>query len=139
MVSKSQDPFQNRLLASLPASEQAQLRPSLQQVDLPLGETLPRGDMSGGHVYFIQHGMISLVRPMLDGAMVEVGVIGREGVVGIAVVLGGNISILEKIVQLPGSALSIPTGALRAQFDSCPILKKQLQRFAQALLAHPVA
>jgi CRP-like cAMP-binding protein len=134
-VSKSSDSFQNRLLASLPASEQARLRPSLQQVDLPLGKTLPRSDTPGGHAFFPERGMISLVRPMLDGSMVEVGVIGREGFVGIAAVLGGDISIVEAMVQLPGSALSTPTEALRAQLDSCPVLKKQLQRFAQALLS----
>jgi CRP-like cAMP-binding protein len=135
MVSKSSDSFRNRLLASLPASEQARLRPILQQVDLPVGKILIRGDMPDGDVYFLERGMISLVRPMLDGAMVEIGVIGREGAVGIAVVLGGDVSIVEKMVQLPGSALSIPTKALRAQLNSCPVLMKQLQRFAQALLS----
>jgi CRP-like cAMP-binding protein len=134
MVSKSSDSFRNRLLASLPASEQARLRPILQQVDLPIDKVLARGDMPGGHVYFPERGIISMVRPMLDGAMVEVGVIGREGFVGIAAVLGGDIGTAEKMVQLPGSALSIPTGALRAQLNWCPVLRARLLRFAQALL-----
>jgi hypothetical protein len=98
MVPVALGPLHNRLLASVPASEQSRLRPSLQRVDLRVGKTLPTSDMPEGQAFFPERGMLSLVRPMLDGTMVEVAVVGREGVVGIAAVLGDDVSVLEAMV-----------------------------------------
>jgi CRP-like cAMP-binding protein len=79
--------------------------------------------------------MVSLVRPMRDGALVEVGVIGRDGFVGMAAALGTDIEFTEKMVQIEGTALSLPVVALREQLARSPDLHARLLRFAQALLA----
>jgi CRP-like cAMP-binding protein len=135
MPAKSPDSIQNRLLAALPSGELARLRPRLQPFDLALGQMLSEGEKALEHVYFPNTGMISLIRPMLDGATVEVGVVGREGFVGMGVVLGEDINILGKMVQSPGTGLRTPMATLRAELDQCPVLKKRLLSFVQALLS----
>jgi CRP-like cAMP-binding protein len=78
--------------------------------------------------------MVSLVRPMSDGTMAEVGIVGREGFVGLAVVLGGDRGGIQGMVLIPGSALAIPTAALRKEVDQCPVLAARLLRYSEALL-----
>lgn len=126
--------IRNRILARLPANELARLRPRLEQVDLPLRQLLSQAEAPTDDGYFLQHGMISLVRPMRDGSMVEVGLVGREGFIGLATVLGGRSRSVEKMVQIKGSALRIPARALREELPGCPALMSQLLLYTQALL-----
>jgi CRP-like cAMP-binding protein len=100
-----------------------------------LGKPLSQSGEAFKRLYFPQKGMISLVRPMPDGATIEVGVIGREGFVGMCAVLGGEITIPGSMVQVSGSALTIPMGVMRQELDHYPILKAQLLRCIQALLS----
>ena len=72
----------NRLLAALSPADFAALRPKLDHVSLPLKQTLLVSGEPIEHVYFPETGMVSLVTPLEDGAMIEIGMIGREGVVG---------------------------------------------------------
>jgi CRP-like cAMP-binding protein len=106
----------------------------LRPVDLPLKRILAGVETPLEHVYFPERGMISLVRPMLDGSSVEVGVIGREGFVGATAVFGTDIEFTEKMVQIEGAALSIPVVALHDQLARSPALSAQLLRFSRALL-----
>jgi CRP-like cAMP-binding protein len=132
----SQDPsgVKNHLLASLPPRELARLAPRLRRVGLPLKQILATAEAPLEHVYFPQGGMVSLVRRMLDGSSVEVGVIGREGFVGVTAALGTDIDFTEKMVQMEGTALSLPVVALREELARSPDLHARLLRFAQALL-----
>lgn len=123
------EPIQNRLLAPLPPGELARLSPKLEQIELPFRQILPIG-----YAYFVQRGMISLLRPMLDGTKVEVGVVGREGFVGLGQVLGGSTGGIKDMVQIAGSALVMPSVALREELDRCPTLGAHLLRYGQALL-----
>jgi CRP-like cAMP-binding protein len=129
------DSPQNGILASLPVEVLARLRPRLQQVNLQLGQPLSGPDAPVQHVYFPQRGMVSLVRPMRDGAMVEVGIIGREGFVGMSALLGGDINIIERMVQIAGSALRIPAEPLQVELARIPALRSEMLKFSQALLA----
>jgi len=77
--------------------------------------------------------MVSLVQPLENGAMIEVGMIGNEGFAGVAVLLGADRSPLEAMVQIPGSALRMSASVFREEVDRRPTLSKVLLRYAQAL------
>jgi CRP-like cAMP-binding protein len=77
--------------------------------------------------------MVSLVQPLENGAMIEVGMIGSEGFVGVPVLLGAETSPLEAMVQIPGSALRMQTSAFRDELGSRPALLQLLLRYTQAL------
>jgi CRP-like cAMP-binding protein len=134
MPGRSPYEVHNRILAALPPKELACLRPRLQPIDLAVRQLLSKADTPIDYGYFPQKGLISLVRPMRDGSMVEVGLVGREGFVGLAVVLGGRMHTVEKMVQVQGSALRISARALREELGNCPTLLAELLRYTQALL-----
>ena len=136
MRSKNQNSIQNRILASLPRDELDRLKPQLQSADLILGQLLSKSGQPLDHVYFPQQGMISLVRPMRDGAVVEVGVVGREGFVGMGAVLGKDSNALGAMAQSADcSALTIPLATLQAELDRTPVLHMRLLHFVQAFMA----
>lgn len=102
----------NRLLAALPAAEFKRLRSSLEPVELPVRKIISPAGSVITHAYFIENGVVSIVQHMADGAAVEVGLIGREGFVGIPIVLGTRTSPAEANVQLKASAFRMTTKAL---------------------------
>jgi CRP-like cAMP-binding protein len=77
--------------------------------------------------------MVSLVQPLENGAMIEVGMIGNEGFVGVPVLLGAETSPLETTVQIPGSALRMQAGAFRDELSRRSTLLGLLLRYTQAL------
>jgi len=130
----SDAPIYNRLLAALPAGEYRRLLPDLEQIPLTYGESLyERGDTIE-YVYFPDSGIISLLA-VEDGAMLEVGIVGREGIVGIAVFLGVKTSSNRAIVQGQGFAMRMKTAAFLTECDQRGMLPRLLRRFTQSLLA----
>jgi len=123
----------NRLLAALPREDLDFLRPHLEPVPLPHKQTLSEPNAPIDHVHFVQEGMVSLVQPLENGAMIEVGMIGNEGFVGVPVLLGADTSPLEAMVQIPGSALRMQSSALREQAGRSSALLGLLLRYVQAL------
>jgi CRP-like cAMP-binding protein len=123
----------NRLLVALAPEDLGSLRPHLEPVPLPHKQTLSKPDTPIDHVYFPQEGMVSLVQPLEDGAMIEVGMIGNEGLVGVPVLLGADTSPLEAMVQIPGSALRMPASAFREEAGRNSALLGLLLRYVQAL------
>src|SRR4029450_5450823 len=85
-----QSPRQNHLLAALPAPESERLYPHLELVPLPLGEVLYESGDQLQHVYFPTASIVSLLYVMADGASAEIAVVGNEGIIGIALFLGGG-------------------------------------------------
>jgi CRP-like cAMP-binding protein len=126
-------PVTNRLLSALPPKELARLRRYLEPVPLPLRLTLSKPGVSIDHVYFPQGGMVSLVQSLEDGAQIEVGVIGREGFVGTAVLLGADASPVEAMVQIAGSALRMHVSVFREQVLRSNPFSDILYRYAQVL------
>jgi len=124
----------NRLLAALPASEYERLAPHLQLVSLSLNQVLyePNGPIK--YVYFPNHSMVSLVSIMEDGSTIEVGLVGSEGMVGVPVILGGNITTTKAFVQVSGSALRMDADLLKSEFNRGGQLQILLLRYTQALL-----
>lgn len=123
----------NRLLAALPPDELARLQPHLEPVDLPRRATLSKPGRVIDHVYFPEHGMVSLVAPLSDGAFIEVGVVGREGCVGSTVLHGVDSYPAEAMVQVAGSALRIGAKALQREAARNGALMRLMLRFTHLL------
>jgi len=83
-------PGQNRLLAVLPAADQERLFPELELMPMPLGEVLYESGSRLSHVYFPTDSIVSLLYVMEDGASAEIAVVGNEGMVGVALFMGGE-------------------------------------------------
>jgi CRP-like cAMP-binding protein len=124
----------NRILAALPAEEYARLAPHLKRVVMPRGEVLYNAHKPIEHVYFPLDSMVSVVATTRDGSAVEVGVIGREGVTGLSILMGVRESYGEMMVQLPDSALRLEAETLLAEFERGGALQKALLRYTHAML-----
>jgi CRP-like cAMP-binding protein len=85
-------------------------------------------------VIFPTSGTVSIVVTMSDGATVEVGTVGREGMLGVQAVLGDDISLNDAMVQIPGRALRMPADILRAEAEASPQLRAVILRYVQAFL-----
>ncbi len=125
----------NGLLAALPTDDLARLRPRLQPVELPFDRTLYPADGAVEAVLFIESGMVSLLATLEGGEQVEVGVVGREGLVGLPLVFGDDRSLVEARVQQEGTALRIGAATFRAAMDESAALRGLLKRYAQAFHA----
>jgi CRP-like cAMP-binding protein len=129
------DRINNRLLLALPQEELDRLRPNLVAVDLPRGQMLLRPNELIDYVYFPQEGMVSLVLQLEDGSVIEVRLIGKEGMVGALAPLGATAMSGEARVQMTGCALRMPAGVLRTEAARNPDLMGLLLRYVQALFA----
>ena len=127
-------PTGNQLLDLVPPAELDRLKPYLTTEALPLNQTLQQRGKPVKSVFFPTSGMISIVAMMRDGAAVEVGIAGREGMLGVQAVLGDDVSINEAMVQIPGSALRLPADVLRREAQASPELRSVLLRYVQAVL-----
>lgn len=130
----SQDQIQNQILASLPAVEYERLLPHLETVNLQHGDVIYEIDERIEHVYFPAISIISLVTQMEDGKIIEVGLVGCEGMSGMAVILGQERSGERAIVQVPDSAVRVPTKVIRDEFNRGDMLQKRLLCYAYHLM-----
>jgi CRP-like cAMP-binding protein len=128
------EPIQNKILAGLPAKEYARLAPHLTAVSLPLGEILYKTEDAIEYVYFPNSGVVSLVAHMQEGASVEVGLVGNEGMVGMPLVLGDDISPNEAIVQIADGAMKMKASVLVAELARAGQLQVLLLRYALAAI-----
>jgi|SRR5882724_5089143 len=128
------EPIQNKILAGLPAKEYARLAPHLTAVSLPLGEILYKTEDAIEYVYFPNSGVVSLVAHMQEGASVEVGLVGNEGMVGMPLVLGDDISPNEAIVQIADGAMKMKASVLVAELARAGQLQVLLLRYTLAAI-----
>src|SRR5207248_11605637 len=98
----SHNPQQNHLLAALPPVEQGRLYPHLKLVPMPLGKVLYESGDLLRHVYFPTDSIVSLLHVLADGASAEISVVGNEGLIGIALFMGGETTPSRAIVQSAG-------------------------------------
>jgi CRP-like cAMP-binding protein len=108
--------LKNRLLVALP-QDMEDFFSSLHPVSLSLRQTLYEVGAPLEHVYFIERGVVSILTIMGDGATIEVGMIGFEGIVGVAALLGGEVSAQHFVVQVPGTALRMNAALCKQAFD----------------------
>jgi CRP-like cAMP-binding protein len=125
--------IRNGLLAALPPEDLARLRPGLQRVELPFEQHLFPADGAVEAALFVETGMVSLIATLEDGEQVEVGVVGREGLVGLPLVFDDDRSLVEARVQMEGTALRMDRAALRDGMGESAALRGLLGRYALAL------
>ena len=128
-------PVSNRLLSGLPQAEMDELRPYLTRVRLVAGQVLIERGRAPEHVFFIEEGIASLVAETESGQLgVQVGMIGREGMVGgLALLDGASPAYACGVMQIPGPALRVRTGDLLQCMQTCPVLREVSLRFLQSL------
>ena len=129
-------PIQNRLLSTLPKEEYERLQPNLQPVTLSLGGVIYEPGAELGYVYFPTTCVISFLYTMENGSTAEMGLAGNDGVVGVAVFLGGKTTSNRAIVQVAGDAFRMKANVVREEFARGGALQRLLLRYTQALVTH---
>jgi CRP-like cAMP-binding protein len=131
-VNQSTAQYKNRILAALPKAELNRLAPHLSPVTFELKQKLLDGRTN--YAYFVEDGLASVVLTVESGQTVEVGVIGKEGVVGIPILLGAGRVPGSTFVQMYGSGFRIKAARLKQEFDRPGPLREILQKYVQAFL-----
>jgi CRP-like cAMP-binding protein len=132
------NPKQNHLLAALPAAEFERLAAHLELVPMRLGEILyePGGQMQ--HAYFPISAIVSLHYVMESGASAEAAGVGKEGVVGISLFMGGDSTPSSAVVQTAGHGYRLPGRLLKQEFNRAGALRTLLLRYTQALITQMI-
>jgi CRP-like cAMP-binding protein len=118
----------------LPRAEYEQLRPHLEDVNFALGEVIYESGGQQSYIYFPTTAIISLLYMMENGSSAEMGVAGNEGLVGIALFMGGDTVPNRAVVQSAGAALRMKTKVLQAEFARGSTFQRLLLRYTQALM-----
>jgi CRP-like cAMP-binding protein len=128
------DPQQNHLLAGLSPAERDRLYPHLRLVPMPLGKVLYESGDVLRHVYFPTNSIVSLLYVLSDGASAEISVVGNEGLIGIALFMGGETTPSRAIVQSAGHAYRLIGQQLKGEFHRNGEMQLLLLRYTQALI-----
>ena len=130
----SHSPRENHLLAVLPSSEADRLFPHMELVPLPLGEALYESGDHMAYVYFPTNSIVSLLYVMENGSSAEIAVVGNEGIVGIALFMGGETMPNRAVVQSAGQAFRLKGPLLKQEFNRGGALQHLLLRYTLAML-----
>lgn len=124
----------NRLLAALPAVDLDRWLPQLERVAMPLGQVLYEHGHPPSHAYFPTTSMAALLYVMENGASSEIAVVGNEGMVGVALFMGGGATPSRAVVQSEGEGYRLPAHVMVAEFGRSPAVTRLMLRFTQALI-----
>jgi CRP-like cAMP-binding protein len=127
-----QSTYRNQLLATLSPASLAALSPHLRPIELLNRAVLQRPNEPIASVLFPVSGYVSMLAALEDGDAVEVGLVGREGMVGIPLALAADRSPLEALVQAEGRALQLDAGVFLARMDEDPSLRGLVLRYVMA-------
>ncbi len=128
------DPGVNRLLATLPKKEYERLLPKLKTVRLDLGEVLYEPGDAIKYVYFPNDSIISLISEVSKTSLLEVGMVGNEGMAGLAVFMGVSFSSTLALVQGSGTAMRMSATAVRTEANRVGSLHRLLHRYSHSFL-----
>ena len=134
METAAHTPVKNRILAALPESEYQLLAPHLTPYELPHGKILYDFGDTIEYAYFPSNALISLVTQMHDGKIIEVGLVGSDGMSGIAALMGQKTSSDRAMVQIPDGGVRAKIAVIKDQFKRGLELQNILLRYANALL-----
>jgi CRP-like cAMP-binding protein len=124
--------FSNRLLASANLNDRALLEPHFEAVDLPLRTQLEIRNKRISHAYFLESGLASVVAKGAKDSSIEVGIIGREGMTALTVVMGGERAPHDTFIQVAGKGHRVPADCLSHVLECSASLRRLLLRFAHA-------
>ena len=124
----------NYLLAALPEADYQALVPFLERVQMPLGQAVYESGGAQGYVYFPTSSIVSLLYVLEDGDSAEIAVTGHEGLVGIALFMGGETTPSRALVQSAGEGYRLKASVLKKEFERGGALQHLLLRFTQALI-----
>ena len=133
-IDKSEHSPRNRLIEALPEDVVKRLEPYLEPVSFELGEVLYEAHDELSHVYFPTTCIVSLLSTMKNGSTAEMGVVGRDGMVGIAVFMGGETPPNQAVVQNAGDAARLTLNVFRNEYERVGALHRLLLLYTQALL-----
>jgi CRP-like cAMP-binding protein len=125
---------ENRLLAELPAKDYARLAPGLETVTITYGEVLYEPGQVMSEVYFPSDCLVSLLTLVEGHRALEVGLVGREGLVGARLALGATTSTVRALVQGTGTALRMKAELFLREFRRSPTLQRVLLKFTDTLM-----
>lgn len=128
------DPRRNHLLKALPPADYSRIEEHLEPTDMPLGHVLYESGSTLEHVYFPIDCIVSLLYVMEDGHSAEIAIVGNEGVVGVALFMGGETTPSRGIVQSSGQAYRLPGRFVKGEFFRAGAMQHLLLRYTQALL-----
>jgi CRP-like cAMP-binding protein len=128
------NPRNNQLLEALPQRARERIFPKLREVEMPLGKQIYAPGEARSTVYFPSQCIVALMYTMDDGHSAEISVIGNEGLVGIAVALGGESMTFGAIVQNAGLAYKLPAADLKLEFEQDRSVRRLVLRYTQALI-----
>jgi len=128
------DPKLNLLLAALPEAESSRWASQLEPVDMPLGQVLYESGTRLSHVYFPTTSIISLLYVMENGASAEIAVVGQEGIVGVALFMGGESTPSRAVVQSAGQGMRLKANLMMQEFNRGGPVMHLLLRYTQALI-----
>jgi CRP-like cAMP-binding protein len=120
----------NRMLLSLPQATVRRLLPAFEWVETRRGDVIDHVTGPVRHLYFINRGMVSLVKAMHDGRTVEVGVVGPEGITDCNALFVSDRAVLDAMVQIPGSAVRISLPAMREIMTADAALQRMMARYS---------
>ena len=127
------NPQDNRILSGLPETEYQRLIDHLEPVELSLDEVLLKTWQKCEYLYFPTQGIVSLLSIMDDGSTTEIGVIGKEGMVGTLQFIGNGVLNSQTVVQAKGTAMRIKSEVLRVEYERSKTLQKLLLGYALKL------
>jgi CRP-like cAMP-binding protein len=133
-LSHGASPRQNQLLAALPAADYERLLPHLEHIPLDLGQALYESGGEQDYVFFPTASIVSLLYVMEDASSAEIAIVGNEGVVGIALFMGGESTTSRAVVQSAGEGYRMRAGVLKTEFTKGGDLQHLLLRYTQALI-----
>ena len=125
---------QNHILAALPQDDYQRLLPHLEVVDLPHAKVLYEIDEAIQHVYFPDHAMVSLVTQMADGKIVEVGMVGNDGMTGVSTLMGNETSYERALVQIPDGGVRAAVAIIKKEFERGQAFQKIVLHYASNLM-----
>ncbi|MHB1730662.1 MAG: Crp/Fnr family transcriptional regulator [Leptospirillum sp.] len=134
MLSPDQKVLENHLLSMLTDSESSRLIPSLDFIQMKLGDVLYEPNLPMKYVYFPSNGIVSLLYVMEDGDSAEIALVGNEGFIGVSLIMGGETTSSRAVVQSGGGSYRIKSALLVEEFTRGGPIQKQLLRYTQSLL-----